>query len=706
VRPPPNRLPAEGEHRLKGAAIDRSKPLRFRLDGRTIHGFEGDTVLSAALACGLIGVGTRDGPVLALDERFAPLVEVVRRGGATRRDTDPLPMHRVPAIDGLVLRTVGKRRGVSRVAADLVGRLPTHRDRLGRRYGDEVAAAPWRDTLPGETLTADVAVIGGGLAGIAAALAAAEAGRTVVLIESRPWLGGIARLFGATGDEEAPEASIERLSGAVAAQPGIRVLLASEAFGVFPELVRVHRVTIEGKLPVGQVVAVAAPGIVLANGRVERLPVFAGNRLPGVVGAEAAFERAERFGVWIGHRAVVATATSIAYRLATQIKSEAVDVLRVVDARVNPQSRFVDFGKAYGIPQIQDAIPTGAAPEKRRRTGLRVTLMRRTHGVAAPLESIAVDQLVAAGGWQADLTLWHMAGGMSRWDEGENRFVAEGSLPGVALAGSVAGFETATACQASGRAAVAALLGEPVPAIADRRIEPQFETPDAATPIAPALERDLGRPRKVRSGVRRLSRFRTVKVAPPSAGKSFAETDPAYLDGGTSLITRPTPARGDRRRPRRHQPRLADDLRALSLCDVAAAVQLGIIPADQAAAIAQERCVTPGNLIDAGRQAPSLPQQTEVPLVPPYLRGRFGSEAVVRAVSAADGRRFDVGCLIYRNADETDPRAAIGVILGAGPTGVRALVQSAADLPATVSVRDISGPVAARLGEPVGEAVS
>jgi sarcosine oxidase subunit alpha len=331
--------------------------------------------------------------------------------------------------------------------------------------------------------------------------------------------------------------------------------------------------------------------------------------------------------------------------------------------------------------------------------------MRQTRGVTAPLESIVVDQLVAAGGWQADLTLWHMAGGMSRWDEGENRFVAEGTVPGVALAGSAAGFETATACRASGRAAVATLLGQPVPAIEDPRIEPQFETPDAATPIAPALEPDLGRPRKVNSRVRRLSRFRTAKAVAPSASSALAETEPAYLDGGTSLITRPTAPMGERRRPRRHQPRLADDLRALSLCDVAAAVQLGIIPADQAAAIAQERCVTPGDLIDAGRQAPPLPRRSEEPLVPPYLVGRFGPAAVVRAVTAADGRRFDAGCLIYRDADETDPRAAIGVILATDPTGVRALAQGG-DLPETVSVRDVSGPVTARLGEPVADAVA
>ena len=42
----------------------------------------------------------------------------------------------------------------------------------------------------GETLECDIAVIGGGMGGVAAALAAAEAGRQVVLTEATRWLGG------------------------------------------------------------------------------------------------------------------------------------------------------------------------------------------------------------------------------------------------------------------------------------------------------------------------------------------------------------------------------------------------------------------------------------------------------------------------------------------------------------------------------------
>ena len=42
----------------------------------------------------------------------------------------------------------------------------------------------------GRELAVDVAVIGGGLGGVAAALAAARAGRRVLLTEESDWLGG------------------------------------------------------------------------------------------------------------------------------------------------------------------------------------------------------------------------------------------------------------------------------------------------------------------------------------------------------------------------------------------------------------------------------------------------------------------------------------------------------------------------------------
>ena len=97
----PRRLPADAAHEFGGIALDRSKPLGFRLNGHRIDGFAGDTVLSALLASGIDTYGRFGDTVLGLSDRLVPLV-TTRRG-------EPLPIDRLPAADGLDLTTVGRR---------------------------------------------------------------------------------------------------------------------------------------------------------------------------------------------------------------------------------------------------------------------------------------------------------------------------------------------------------------------------------------------------------------------------------------------------------------------------------------------------------------------------------------------------------------------------------------------------------------------
>src|SRR5262249_20010281 len=51
-------MPAPQPHRLtEGGLIDRTQKLRFRFDGRTLTGYQGDTLASALLANGVRLVG-------------------------------------------------------------------------------------------------------------------------------------------------------------------------------------------------------------------------------------------------------------------------------------------------------------------------------------------------------------------------------------------------------------------------------------------------------------------------------------------------------------------------------------------------------------------------------------------------------------------------------------------------------------------------
>ena len=278
----PYRLAPDAAHQFGGIELDRNRPVTFRLNGRRLTAFAGDTVLSAVLASGFDTYGVLSKTPLALSPRFSPLV-AQRRG-------DVLPMDRLLVSDDLDLTTAGHRSfGVARRS-------------LGHRI-DGVADAPWLRAVPDETLSTDVLIVGGGVAGLAAADAAAQAGHTVILAERRPWLGGDARYFGPVGDQASPEVVSSDLIGRVLAHSKVTLLSAAEVFALQGSSARLHRI-VEGR---GRVIAVTAGRIVLATGSLQRLPLFGGNRLPGVVSSIDAYHFAKRYGVAPGRTAVVAS---------------------------------------------------------------------------------------------------------------------------------------------------------------------------------------------------------------------------------------------------------------------------------------------------------------------------------------------------------------------------------------------------------------
>lgn len=615
-----HRLPTHKPHPLEGRAIDRSRPLQFRLDGRLIEGFAGDTVLSAALAAGITTAGTRGGRPLALSLRHAP---AIAPAVLAHDPQQALPMERTPATDGADYVTIARRQKRSALAR----LLRRGADTLGLDLDRSNALAqPWLGMVGEPGPQADLIVVGGGVAGMSAALAGARSGLRVLLVEAAPQLGGASLLFGRQEGEDRPEDEIARLAGAIARTDAITVLNNAEVFGLRGGTVRLHQVQLRDGLPIGRVIDVSARHIVLATGAIERLPVFPGNRLPGVVGALEAFHLALHYGVWPGGNTLFATSSSPAYRLAMQAKDAGIGVPRIIDTRPRPQSRFLEFSKAYGITLTSGTIITAVAPSAQ---GLVVSPQLAMDGYRRDEDPMVVDRLVACGGWQPDLALWHMAGGASAWNAATARLEPGAGPAGVALAGSAAGWLTRQACLASGEDAVDALLDQPRQMIEDRLVDPLYETPDGPAPIGAQPERD---------------------------GQA------AFLDGGRHYLERPRPAQSRLPSwlplaPRPATWSLADTPQPLAIADIAAGVQLGAIPPASAGIVAQERVAMV--ILDRARpQAQPIPAG---PLPPAYLAGRYRG-ASLWIVAPEEKRLLEPGALIHANADQSDPHKAIGVV--------------------------------------------
>jgi len=140
------------------------------------------------------------------------------------------------------------------------------------------------------TTHCDVLVVGGGVAGLAAAIAAAQVGERTLLADE-----------GALGwslSAPALQARIEELSAEARAQPNVEILQGHSCIGLYEgpsaALVGPHGL-----------VEVEAGRVIVATGAVEAHGVFPGNDLPGVWLGRGAARMAVRHGVAPGNRAVI-----------------------------------------------------------------------------------------------------------------------------------------------------------------------------------------------------------------------------------------------------------------------------------------------------------------------------------------------------------------------------------------------------------------
>ncbi len=348
-----------------GEWINRSKPIRFRFDGTEYEGFEGDTLASALLANGVVGgfrspiLGRTRGVMTAGPEEPCALVEV------SEPELDVIaPATTVELVNGLV---ASGRPGTGRLRSE--GPDPV---RCVRRYAHC------------ETL-----VVGGGTAGTAAALEAANAGDRVILVDERHRIDDTA----------------------VADAPASHVLARATALGVYDDgFVVVH----ERSRPVERLWHVRANRVVLATGAHERPIAFADCDLPGVMLASAARAYVERFGVLPGERAVVFTTNGAALVAAEILRDAGVELVAIADARSGEV-----VSRALGEGRVESAT------------------IRDADGVERTVEA---DLILVSGGWNPAVQLWRAIGGGLRWDETLATFVPDGAgPPWLEVVGAAAG---------------------------------------------------------------------------------------------------------------------------------------------------------------------------------------------------------------------------------------------------------------------------
>ena len=489
-----------------GRLLNRGKQVTFRFNGKYLKGYEGDTLASALLANdqmlmgrsfkyhrprGVVASGAEEPNALVglgKGARFEPnqrvtTTELFDGLQAESQNHWPSLEYDIGAVNTYLSRFLPAGfyykmflfprafwkhvyEPFIRMSAGL-GKAPTKGD---------------ADRYEHFNATVDVLVIGGGVAGLQAALAAGRSGARVLLMEQTAHWGGRAPVDGGTVDGQPVDAWIATAVSELETMGNVTLRLRCMGAGVYDhgyvlgyERLRDHAPDEDG--PRHRLWKIRTRQIVTATGAIERPLSFAGNDIPGVMLASALRDYAVNWGISVGDRVVIATNNDDAYRTAITLKGLGLAVPVILDARASGGGALADQARALGI-RVENGKAIAKVKGGKRVTGVAICAQAGEGGV---LDEVACDAVAMSGGWSPVVHLWSHCGGKLIWDadhamfrpdperaptgaDGQPMVIAAGAANGaldlaLALAdGDLAGRAAAQACghkPAAGKAPVA-----------------------------------------------------------------------------------------------------------------------------------------------------------------------------------------------------------------------------------------------------------
>ena len=433
-----------------GRLIDRSKAVEFSFNGKAMRGFVGDTVAAALLANdqvlvgrsfkyhrprGIVASGAEEPNALinmGSGGRFEPnqratTTEVFAGLEAASQNHWPSLEFDVGVVNnwlarflpgGFYYKTFMYPRAAwkhvfepfIRQSAGL-GKAP--RDHDSDRYEHAYDFC-------------DVLVAGGGMAGLQAALTAAQAGKRVMLLEQAAYWGGRADVDGDDAARDWVKVTVESLGNMDNVRMRRRCVVAGvydHGYVLADEKVADH--TPGDGRPKHRLWRVRAGQIVAATGAIERPLSFAGNDIPGVMLASAVRDYVVNYAVSPGDRTVVVTNNDDAYRTAIALKEAGLAVPCIVDARAVVTGELPDRARALGIRIEAGKGIARVAGGKRVKS---VALCMQA-GEGAVLEEIACEAVAMSGGWSPVVHLWSHCGGKLTWDDSQGFFKPDVTRP-------------------------------------------------------------------------------------------------------------------------------------------------------------------------------------------------------------------------------------------------------------------------------------
>jgi octopine oxidase subunit A len=344
----------------------------------------------------------------------------------------------------------------------------------------------------------DLAVIGGGPAGLAAAALAARAGVSTVLFDENPGVGGqIYRGITSAPIKNRAVLGEDYWAGAeLAAQAkasGALIVTGATVWSLDPT--RQVGVSIAGEARM-----IEARRVIIATGSLERPFPIPGWTLPGVMTAGAAQTALKAHGLVPDGRVLLAGCGPLLWLLAAQMLRTGARIEAILDTTLR-----ANWLRA--VPHLPDFLLSpywskGLALLREVRTKVPVIpierLSARGDGKLQEIDYVSrgkdsrrrADLLLLHQGVVPNVNLAHAAGITHRWNERQICFEPVldvdfgSSVPGIAIAGDGAGIAGGTAAAERGRIAAIAAV---------RALKPSASVPDPQSVRQKLQREELGR---------------------------------------------------------------------------------------------------------------------------------------------------------------------------------------------------------------------
>ncbi len=497
-----------------GRLIDRSVACEFTFNGKKMRGFSGDTLASGLLANdqmlvgrsfkyhrprGIVASGAEEPNALVnmgRGERFEPnqrttTTELFDGLECSSQNHWPSLEFDVGVVNNYVARMLPGGfyyktfmfprfawkhvfEPIVRQSAGL-GKVPKDRD--ADRY--EYAYA-----------FCDLLILGGGIAGLQAALVAGKAGARVMLLEQTAHWGGRAPVDGDEIEGKPADLWVKDAVETLEKMDNVTLRLRCMGAGVYDhgyvladEKVADH--TPGDGRPRHRLWRIRTTKIITAGGSIERPLSFAGNDLPGVMLAAAVRDYVVNFAVSPGDRTVIVTNNDDAYRTAIALKQAGLEVPVVLDARASVTGDLPARARALGI-RVESGKAIASVKGGKRVTAVTICAQA---GQGAVLEEIACDAVAMSGGWSPVVHMWRHCGGKLVWDTANAHFRPDATRPPTTHDGSAMVYAVGGSNGAMQSAAVLNDATERcLAALADLGLKATADAPKAATLAEAAME--------------------------------------------------------------------------------------------------------------------------------------------------------------------------------------------------------------------------